>query len=221
MSRRPRAVRILLRASPVAVVAVLVGVLAQLPAGASFVAATDDRGNSIGSSTNFCARSDYLSPVATAWTDQAAPTPQDNSTLVVRSGDQANAMAFVRFDLPVHEPWCVLYAATLRVYNTTPDGTRVIDAVEVDPAAPRWSTATLTWGNQPAGTGGAVGGSKDSTVGQQVWGVTPSVQDQYTHGNNGFLLRQRDGATDPTTHRMLYEGGLSGPRAAQLQLDWH
>jgi hypothetical protein len=221
--RRPHAVRLAVRALAVGVAGVLTVLLAQVPVGATFTAATADTGNRVGTAANFCQRTVFATPSAVAWTDQAAPTTvqPDTAALRVRSAPAANARTWLRFDLPPAHPGCVLQAATLRVTNQVPAGVRTIDVFTGDPGAPVWSPATLTWATQPALSGGAVGGSYATTPGQQTWGVTYEVRQQYVPGvrNNGFVLRDRTEDDTPAVEQQ-YDGALTGPTSAQLQLDW-
>jgi hypothetical protein len=223
VTRRPRSVRLAVRALAVGAAGLLTVLLAQVPVGAAFTAATGDEGNRVGTVANFCQQTVFLSPAAVAWTDQAAPATNqsDTSTLFVRSKAAANAWTWVRFELPPAKPGCILQAATLRLTNRVPAGTRTIDVSRGDPAGPVWTPETITWADQPAPADGLVGGSYATTPGQQTWGVTYEVEQQYAPGavNNGFVFRDRT-PDDPAGVAQQYDGALTGPTAPQLQLDW-
>ena len=223
MRRRPLAVRLAVRALALGVTGVLTVLLAQVPVGASFTAATRNGVNRVGTAANFCQKTVFLAPAAVEWTEQATPTTNqtDTTTLHVRSRASANARTWLRFDLPPAKPGCTLQAATLRVTNRVPGPGRIIDLFSGDPAAAAWTPTAITWANRPSGVGGPGGGSIMTTPGQQVWGVTYQVQQQYGPGvrNNGFVLQDR-AEDDPTGVEQLYDGALTGSTAAHLQLDW-
>lgn len=222
MKRRPPAARLAVRALAVGVAGALTVLLAQVPVGATFTASTDTGGNSVTTAANFCLRTDYIPPAAVAWINEAAPTTNqtDTTTLYVRSKASASARTWLRFDLPPAKPGCVLQAATLRMENRLPGTPTIIDAFRGDPTAPDWTSTSITWANQPVGVGTPVGGSIQTIPGQQVWGITPEVVEQYSSGiNHGFVLQDRYEASS-TGIEQRYDGALTGPTAPHLQLDW-
>jgi hypothetical protein len=220
--RRPRAVRLAVRALAVGVAGALTVLLAQVPVGATFTATTVDGTNRVGTAANFCEKTEFVTASAVAWTDQAAPTTNqpDTGTLRVRSRTAAGARTWVRFDLPPAKPGCILQAATLRLQNRVPGSPTIVDAFLGDTAAPAWTPGTITWDNQPRGLGTGIGGSIMTAPGTQVWGVTDEVRQQYTTGlNNGFVLQDRY-ENGGTGIEQQYDGVLTSPTAPHVQLDW-
>ena len=76
-----------------------------------------------------------------------------------------------------------------------------------------WASATITWGNQPAGVGPAVGSASLGAAGWQTWTVTAHVRDQYANGNNGFVLKdhtENNGVVVDQVYNVL-ESGATAP----------
>ena len=100
-----------------------------------------------------------------------------------------NARTLVRFALPSDASDCELESATLRLWNSSPDETRSVEAV---PLGGAWAESTLTWMNQPAVLAGAtpVAVPAPSAEGYQEWDVTGHVNAMVEAGvSHGWQIR--------------------------------
>lgn len=107
-----------------------------------------------------------------------------------KSGDKTRV--FVKFSLPTAPTGCALESATLEMYANYATAGRTLDAYQVNAS---WTETGITWNNQPAITGAAVGIASPSATGWAGWGVTSIVQAQYAGTNNGFMVRDRTEGT--------------------------
>jgi hypothetical protein len=170
--------------------------LASSTAHGAFSAATGDTGDSVGTAASFCVAPGTTSTATSAgdaWTDEAATTTNHggDAFLAVRSSSAGDRRTWVRFTLPSPPTHCTVASAVLSLYARTPASGRTIDAYRGTYITPVWTSTGITWANQPAAAGTAVGTASRSTAGWQTWTVTAHVQDQYANGNNGFVLRDR------------------------------
>jgi hypothetical protein len=172
---------------------------------------------------------------ADSWTDQISPSSnQGTSTdLRVKAKNSSEARrTFVGFPLPSIPTGCSLLGATLRMYANTAQGTRT---VQVYRSAATWSESTLTWSNQPATTGSAVGLTHSGT-GWKEWGVESLVSAMYSGTNTGFILKDSVENSGGTTYEQRYDsrenandpelslifglsGGCSNPGSQTVQAD--
>jgi hypothetical protein len=114
----------------------------------------------------------------------------------------------------------VLTNAVLQVYDNTPSSsTRTIDVYRGDPTVTPWTSAGITWRNQPAGVGTPVSASTPTGAGWQQWTVSSHVRAQYTDGNNGFLLRDHTENSGVAQEQVYYDLQDSTYRS-QLILTW-
>jgi large repetitive protein len=96
-----------------------------------------------------------------------------------------NFRTLVRFNLPTVPNGCTLESATLRLYATSADNGRSVQAWRL--AAP-WAELQVTWANQPATAGNPA--VTASGRGNRDWNVTEQVSTMLALGiNNGFLIR--------------------------------
>lgn len=105
-------------------------------------------------------------------------------------GIGSNARALVRFTLPATPDLCTVTQARLRLYASSSDAGRTLQALRVTAS---WVETTTTWNNQPATTGTAA--TVASGSGYREWTVTSQVTSMYSGANNGFLIR--DSAESP------------------------
>ena len=105
-------------------------------------------------------------------------------------GIGGNSRALVRFTLPAIPDLCTVTGATLRLFASSSDSGRTLEAVRVNAA---WTEGGVNWNNKPATTGTAV--SVSSGSGYRSWAVTSMVTAMYSGTNNGFLVR--DDAESP------------------------
>jgi hypothetical protein len=169
--------------------------LASSTASGAFTASTVDTGNSVATAASFCVAPGTTSTVTSAgdsWTDEAAAatTHGGDPALYVRSSSAGDRRTWVRFTLPSPPTHCTVASAALSLYARTPTAGRTIDAYR-GAVTPAWTSAAITWTNQPAAAGTAVGSASLAAAGWQTWTVTAHVQDQYANGNNGFVLQDR------------------------------
>jgi hypothetical protein len=209
----------------IGVLTVLTVVLAQQPAGATFVAQTMDTGNSVSSAASFCTAPGTAAPInpeGDSWTNESAvdDTHQNDLGLHLRSYSGANYRTWIRFVLPTPPHNCALTNAVLKVYDNTPSSsTRTIDVYRGDPTAARWTSAAISWRNQPSGVGTPVGAPTPTGAGWQQWSVADHVNSQYTDGNNGFLLQDHT-ENSGTAREQVYYDLQDSTYPSQLILTW-
>lgn len=128
-----------------------------------------------------------------SYVDQNNPTSTSGSsidlfvlskTTLLGLGGDDNRRTYVSFALPSLPDACVVTSASLRLFAKTGATGRTIQAFRASGA---WSESTLTWNNQPGGTGTAA--TVASGTGWRTWSVTAHVQAMYSGANNGFMLR--------------------------------
>jgi hypothetical protein len=145
--------------------------------------------------------------------NQGSPTSNfgTSSDLYVQSkSGSANRRTLVQFTLPAVPAGCSLTAATLRLYNLSGVAGRTIDVYR---AAASWTETGVTWNNQPAVTGTAVGAASSSSTGYRTWDILAHAQALYSGTNNGFVVRDRteDAGTSPEQKYQSREGGSNDP----------
>jgi hypothetical protein len=197
-----RRFRVGLRAAAVcsAVVAMTV-VLSQQTAGSAFTASSGSSGNSVSTAPVFCSGTGSATfstnaTVQDTWVTQGSPfdSAGGSKSIYIRSQDGANIHALLRFDLTATPipAGCRVTSATLRMWSTVSVAGRVIQAYRVVPS-PQWDQYVVSWNTHPAVTADPPAESTTAAADVwQQWTVTDLVKAQYAHGNNGFLLRDRD-----------------------------
>lgn len=123
-----------------------------------------------------------------SWVDQSAPSNNNGSDSVLKVTSKStnlNTRAFIDFDLPSRPTGCVVTAATLYMYVTSPVSGRTLEARQV---AGSWTEGGITWSNQPATTGTPATATIPGAAGWVGWTVTSLVESQYSAGNFGFRL---------------------------------
>ena len=168
------------------------------------------------SATAVCAGTQTFTQPTTrdSYVDQSSPN-QNYSTVsdlfvLSKSGSQ-NRRSLLHFSLPSTPHGCTLTAATLRVYNPSGVAGRTIELYR---AASTWTEAGLTWNNQPAATGTAVGMPSSSSAGFRTWNALAHVQAMYSSGvNHGFVLRDQteNAATSPEQKYQARDGSPNDP----------
>ena len=133
----------------------------------------------------------------------------DATNFGVRSLDASNGRSLVRFANPTLSGGCSVTSATLRVYQTSGDVSRTIQAHEV---AVTWSESTVTWNTRPDVTGTAV--TTVSAVGWDAWDVTSVVGPTGRDAPHGFMLR--DSAENNATALRQYLSPREGANPPQL-----
>ena len=209
-ARRPAPRRWLRIAAFGAAVAATVGIT-QVPVAGAFSGVTGNVSNSASSAASFCtATSTTLLSSGDTWTDEAAANyiGQNDLEINVRSSTTGERYVWTGFALPAVPAHCVLVRAELSYYNKTPSPGRYIDVYRGNPAStPFWTAATLTWANQPPTPLGpaAVTAATTSTPGWQRWDVTGHVTSQYSGGNNGFVLKDREAYASPGVQQVYWD----------------
>jgi hypothetical protein len=181
--------------------------------------------NSVGTASSFCtATPTTLYPVGDSWTEESntALNNVNDTGLRLRSSSAGDRRVWIRFTLPAIPARCDLTQAVLSVYNNLPVASRTVDVYRGDPAAAQWTSAGITWGNQPAGIGTGVGSATPGSAAWQTWTVTAHVAAQYAggaNGNNGFVLRDRT-ENSATAREQVYSDLQTGATAPNLVLTW-
>ena len=178
-------------------------------------AVTSEKLTAWNAAANLCPAPQTLTASASrdSYVDQGSPTSNfgASSDLFVqsKSGPQ-NRRTLVQFTLPGAPAGCSLAVATLRLNNTAGAAGRTIDVYR---AAASWTETGVTWNNQPAATGTAVGAASSSSTGWRTWDVLAHVQAMYSGANNGFVLRDRteDAAASPEQKYQSREGSPNDP----------
>ncbi|MEU8077956.1 DNRLRE domain-containing protein [Catellatospora citrea] len=124
---------------------------------------------------------DYDSWITTSW---ATTNYGKDTILKVRSKANADARTLVHFALPTLPAGCKVTSAKLRMYVSSPIGSRTLRAVRL---AGAWTETGVTWRNQPATTGTAA--TVPAVKGWVEWTVTTQIAGLYTDGNHGLLIR--------------------------------
>lgn len=154
----------------------------------AFSSAAANEGNTFEASTDFCTApgTQFVVANADSYVYQGSPNTNygTDTSLYVLSSPNANVRTLVRFALPVKPAGCSM-TAILALYSTNSTSGRTIQAYR---AATAWTETGVTWNNQPAATG-TPATLASGTTGWQTWSVTTLVQEQYSIGNNGFVLR--------------------------------
>lgn len=110
----------------------------------------------------------------------------DDKMEVTSEATNKNYRSYVKFPLPAIPSGCTVSGATLRLYTDAQVSGRTIQAFRVPTT---WTESGITWTNQPGGTGTAATSPSRSSKGWQEWSVATQVQEMYTSGNHGFMVR--------------------------------
>ena len=186
-------VRTGLRLSVLGAAVVLTVVLAEHTTTAAFTTQTGDTGNQVGAAASFCATPGSGWGINTEDTSifESSQTANTGATgnLTVLSATGGNTRSLIRFTLPPIPSGCSVTTATLSLYAVSSAANRTIDVYRVDPAAPVWAEAGVTWNSRPAPTGAPVGSASLGAAGRQTWTVTPLMAALYAAPSNGFLVQ--------------------------------
>jgi hypothetical protein len=159
-----------------------------------------------------------LTAAQDSYVDQDAPTATNGSninlfimskTTLLGLGGDDNRRTYVQFTLPSLPEACVVTQATLRLFAKSAASGRAIQAFRANAA---WVEGTVTWNNQPGGTGTAA--TSASGTGWRTWTVTAHVQQMYTGPNNGFMMRdatENDGTSGHSQNYHSSEDTLNRP----------
>jgi CSLREA domain-containing protein len=118
--------------------------------------------------------------------DSASNNYGNDSVVKVDTKSGANARALFRFTLPAIPSGCRITSATLRLYASSYKEGRTIQALRLGAA---WTESGVNWNNQPATTGAAATASSPSASTHVQWSVASQVEEMYSGGNHGFLIR--------------------------------
>lgn len=123
--------------------------------------------------------------VATSDAHVSSGRPDTNYGTAAQLVIATTANTYAKFDLSAHSS---IGNAVLRLYIRN-NGCSTDSTITFSRAASAWNESTLTWNNQPYGTGASVG----KTVAAGVTGyievdVSAIVGDMLQYGNNGFLI---------------------------------
>lgn len=237
-STHRRRARIIVRTTVLALLAAVTLGSAHHPAGAAFSGSADDSGNTVKAKKSFCPASGdsiTLTVVDGIYVDRTFPGSVMSSTIRdvwVRSLTGSDSRVWLRFDLASAKPrsWCstALSTATLRVFNTNADTGRTIDVLAGTTATPAWTTATLTWNNQPYNAGRPKTSLKVPGSGWNTWNVKAQITQQFADLNagspdNGLVLKDSaESAPAPAKQNgyTIYDVNPGTPNAPQLVLTW-
>lgn len=165
-----------------------------------------------------CSGTATLTPVADAWIGEKKDKENhgtDQSIFVhSRTGGQ-NMRSLIRFDLSAIPAGCTVSRATLRLYATSADSSRVVDVYRVSGS---WTETDVAWRNQPATVGAPA--SQPAGPGWRSWSVTVQVQAMFAGSNHGFLLRDEteNNVSDPQEYVSREGAAANRP---QLIVDWN
>jgi large repetitive protein len=172
----------------------LAGTLTVQGTRAAFSDTTSNPGNTFQAASSFCVGGGTQTVIATqdsrVHEDLADTNFGGSADLRVRTYWAVDRRTLVSFPLPAVPANCTLASATLRLFASSAEGDRTIDAYR---AASAWSENTVTWNNRPLRTGSAVG--SPSSSGWIQWDVTAHVAAMYSGSNFGFILRDRNEAS--------------------------
>ena len=162
--------------------------------GASFSAQKANPANTFTAAASFCTSSGNQTITADKDTflDQsnaASTTNGGSPAMTVRSrSNSRNAYAVVGFTLPTKPSGCSVTSATLKVFATSAETPRTIEAYRVTSS---WTEAGANWNNSPTFTTPAT--TSAAGTGLRSWTVTTQVQALYgsSNPNSGFLLKDQ------------------------------
>ena len=106
----------------------------------------------------------------------------------------------MNFDLPLTPDGCTVTSASLKLWVSATGGSRTMNAYQ---SGGTWTETGVTWNNQPANTGSAVGVTSTAASSWTTWTVTSIVQAQYSGSNYGFIVQDSNegsGTTSQTYH---------------------
>jgi len=143
-----------------------------------------------------------ITSTADSYVQQGAPTTNSGTatTMLVQPNSAAVRRSLVNFDLPLTPSGCSVTAASLKLWVSATGGSRTMNAYQ---SGGSWTETGVTWNNQPATTGSAVGVTSTGANSWTTWTVTSIVQAQYAGTNNGFIVQDSNegsGTTSQTYH---------------------
>lgn len=151
------------------------------------VRAVDGAGNRDPSPASFAWTIVTVSANADAWVDQNSASNNfgSDSTLKVQCKSSNNNMrAYFRFNLPTKPAGYSVHMARLRIFSPSWTNGRTLHARRV---SANWAENTIRWNNQPASEASFTATS--SGQGYREWLVAQQVEDMYSMGNHGFMVR--------------------------------
>ena len=161
--------------------------------------------------------SQTLTVTADSWVDQASPTANKGTDLVLKVTSKIpnlNTRALAQFTLPTLPAGCTVTGATLRLYNRSPISGRTLGVVRNTAA---WTETGVTWTNQPATTGTPATAATPASAGWMQWNVLSHVQAMYSGSNYGFKVR--DQAENGVSIEQQFDSRESGANLPQLVVD--
>ena len=152
-------------------------------------AVTSNDSNVFEAAAAFCTGSlETVQATADASVKEASPTTnyetEANLFVKTRAGD--NKRVLVTFDLPAIPAGCEVTGASLRMFETTVQGTRTFTASQV---AGAWTESGVTWNNQPSTTGTPA--TTTNALDWRYWDVTTMVASMYSGSNHGFMIKDQ------------------------------
>jgi hypothetical protein len=143
-----------------------------------------------------------LTSTADSYVQQGAPTTNSGTatTMLVQPNSGAVRRSLVNFDLPLTPDGCTVTSASLKLWVSATGGSRTMNAYQ---SGGTWTETGVTWNNQPANTGSAVGVTSTAASSWTTWTVTSIVQAQYSGSNYGFIVQDSNegsGTTSQTYH---------------------
>jgi hypothetical protein len=186
------------------------------PPGAGFWARTVNPASRFTAARAFgttCPAAVTLTPSHDTYVDQAEPEQPHGSatTLVVRSGANANARSLLDFSLPP-AGGCAVTSATLRLYSTASTSGRTLEVLRAGSA---WTDAAATWGTRPGPTGAAAT-LVTTAGGWQSADVTGEIEDIYAYGDDGLIVRDATEGAEPAAGQSF--GSSEAAAAEQPEL---
>jgi large repetitive protein len=178
-------------------------------------------GNVFTTGTWCTAGSVTVGATADTWIVEEIPTEghATSTDLRVRSETATDLRALLRFPLPSLPTGCNLATATLRLYNNTPDGGRVIQVWRLGTET-TWTESGVTWATQPVTSGTAAVSTTVASDGWQQWSVATLVAAMYASGNNGLLLRDQI-EDDPVGAKQYYNSREAATNNPVLTVTWN
>jgi hypothetical protein len=155
---------------------------------------------------------------ADSWVNEASPTVNNGADSVLKVTSKtgnANTRAVVTFNLPAIPSGCTFTGATLRLYNKSPVGPRIIALLQNNAA---WIENGVTWNNQPATVGTAVTATTPGSAGWMQWDVSAIVQSMYAGSNHGFSVR--DQTEDTGSWEQQFDSRESGTNLPELVVSY-
>jgi signal peptidase I len=172
-----------------AVLGLLVGARALPSTLSANSSVTSNENNTFAAAAAFCTGSlQTVQASADASVKEASPTTnyETEANLFVKTSTTDNKRALVTFPLPTIPAGCEVTGASLRMFETTVQGTRTFTASQL---AGAWTESGVTWDNQPSTTGTPA--TVSNALGWRYWNVTTMVTNMYSGSNHGFVIKDQ------------------------------